>query len=102
MNDLFVARQAAGRQHQVAASSNHHTFGRRGQRPLRLPRLLGKGFSRDLLERVVLEECPLRLCIGLQPDTRAYLAGCDALGHLPVATQAGASDAHEQLQVWLR
>ncbi|MDQ6669718.1 MAG: LysM peptidoglycan-binding domain-containing protein, partial [Chloroflexota bacterium] len=56
-----------------------------------------EGIQRDVLERVGLEECPLLLCIGLQPDTRAYLAGWDALGHLLVATQAGTSDAHEHL-----
>ena len=56
-----------------------------------------EGIQRDVLERVALEECPLLLCIGLQPDTRAYLAGWEALGHLLVATQAGTSDAHEHL-----
>ena len=56
-----------------------------------------EGIQRDVLDRVVLEECPLLLCIGLQPDTRAYLAGWEALGHLLVATQAGTSDAHEHL-----
>jgi len=55
------------------------------------------GIQRDVLERVGLEECPLLLCIGLQPDTRAYLAGWEALGHVLVATQAGTSDAHEHL-----
>jgi hypothetical protein len=56
-----------------------------------------EGIQREVLERVALEECPLLLCIGLQPDTRAYLAGWETLGHLLVATQAGTSDAHEHL-----
>jgi hypothetical protein len=56
-----------------------------------------EGIQRGVLDRVRLEECPLLLCIGLQPDTRAYLAGWDALGHLLAATQAGTNDAHEHL-----
>jgi hypothetical protein len=31
--------------------------------------------------------------VAVSPDTRAYLAGWEALGHLLVATQAGTSDA---------
>ena len=41
------------------------------------------------MNRVRLEDCPVLLCVGVQPDTRAYLVGWEALGHLLVATQAG-------------
>lgn len=53
--------------------------------------------QRAALERVSLEEAPLLLCVGLQPDTRAYLVGWEAVGHVLVATQPGTTDAQEHL-----
>ncbi len=55
------------------------------------------GLQRTALERVPLEETPLLLCVGLQPDTRAYLVGWEAVGHVLVATQPGTTDAQEHL-----
>jgi len=56
-----------------------------------------EGIQRGAVDRVRLEDCPVLLCVGVQPDTRAYLVGWEALGHLLVATQAGTSDAHDHL-----
>jgi hypothetical protein len=55
------------------------------------------GVHEDTLGRVSILDCPVLLCLGMLPDSRSYLVGWEALGHVLVATQPGTTDAEEHL-----
>ncbi|HEY1296989.1 MAG TPA: LysM peptidoglycan-binding domain-containing protein [Chloroflexota bacterium] len=56
-----------------------------------------QGVHREALARVAIEDCPVLLCLGMLPDSRSYLVGWRALGHVLVAAQPGTTDAEEHL-----
>jgi hypothetical protein len=56
-----------------------------------------RGVHEDALGRVSIQDCPVLLCLGMLRDSRSYLVGWEALGHVLVATQPGTTDAEEHL-----
>jgi len=56
-----------------------------------------EGVQRAALARTPPRDSPVLLCIGLQPDSRACLAGWNAIGNLLVATPPATTDAQEHL-----
>lgn len=56
-----------------------------------------QGVRHEALARVTLRDCPVLLCLGMLPDSRSYLVGWEALGHVLAAAQPGTTDAEEHV-----
>jgi FtsK/SpoIIIE family len=55
------------------------------------------GVRHQALARVSVQDCPVLLCLGMLPDSRSYLVGWQALGHVLAASEPGTTDAEEHL-----